>query len=353
MDIIRNGELLLSGAVGEGFFEDGFSYLDVVEALAAVGRNNDVTVRINSGGGIASEGVAIFNALESHKGKVTVIVESIAASAASVIAMAGDEVIMRSGSSMMVHDPATFTAGNSQDHAKSVEMLETIAASMADIYAEKTGRSAKDIREEMKSETWMTAKEAVAKGYADKVDKARSKEPTAFDYRLYQHAPERMVALAQSRGWKHPGVKAEQSAANPGQHQETSMTEAEKAAAEKAAAEKIAADKEAEAKAAADKAAAEASADVSGAAVADAVKAERQRAADIHAACQMVGKVEKATAFITEGKSLSEVVTALQTERAAATTQDVNTRHTLTDKPTSLDKFVDKVNARFSNGRAA
>jgi hypothetical protein len=262
---------------------------------------------------------------------------------------------MRSGASMMVHDPAAFTMGNSQEHAKSVEMLETTATSMADIYSEKTGRAAADIREEMKAETWMTAKEAVAKGYADKVDKARSKEPTAFDYRLYQHAPERMVALAQSRGWQHPGAKAEQSAANPGQHQETSMTEAEKAAADKAAADKIAADKVAvEAKAAADKAAAEATATkAAGDAVADAVKVERQRAADIHAACQMAGKPDKATAFISEGKSVSEVLTALQTERATASKDEVSTRHTKTEAPVALSKAVDRVNARFSNGRAA
>jgi ATP-dependent protease ClpP protease subunit len=351
MDILRDGEIVLSGTVGMGLFEDGFTYSDVVEALATIGRGTDVTVRVNSGGGIATEGIAIFNALDSHRGKITVVIESIAASAASIIAMAGDEVVMRAGSSMMIHDPAAFTMGNSQDHAKSVEMLETMAVSMADIYAEKTGRSAKDIREEMKAETWMTAKEAVAKGYADKIEKGRTKEVTAFDYRLYQHAPERMVALAESRGWKHPGVTADDSAATPNGHKENTMTEAEKAAADKAAAEKIAADKAAEAKAA-DKAAAEAASKSTGDAVADAVKAERQRAADIHAACQMVGKSDKATAFIAEGKTLSEVVAALQAERATAS-NDTNTRNTKKEPIASLDKFVDRVNARFTNGRAA
>lgn len=352
MDVMKDGEMVLSGTVGAGFFDDGFTYLDVVEALASIGRNNDVVVHINSGGGIATEGIAIFNALESHKGKVTVIVESVAASAASVIAMAGDDVVLRSGASMMIHDPAAFTVGNSGEHAKSVEMLETIATSMADIYAEKTGRKAKDIREEMKAETWMTAKEAVAKGYADRIEKGRSKEPMAFDYRVYQHAPERMVALAESRGWKHPGATAD-TAANPNrQHEEISMTDAEKVAADKLAAEKIVADKAAADKLTADKAAADAAAKSTGDAVADAVTAERKRAADIHAACQMVGKADKAVAFISEGKSLSDVVAALQADRAT-TDKDVNARHTKTDSPATLDKFVDRVNARFSNGRAA
>ncbi|UGY15568.1 Clp protease ClpP [Bradyrhizobium septentrionale] len=135
--IARNGEILLSGAVGDGFSGEFFTYLDVVESLASLGRSRDVTVRINSGGGSAADGIAIFNALDSHKGNVTVVVESIAASAASVIAMAGQKIVMRAGSMMMIHDPSALTLGNSSDHAKSVEMLETMANSMADIYAEK------------------------------------------------------------------------------------------------------------------------------------------------------------------------------------------------------------------------
>lgn len=346
MDIIKDGEIVLSGAVGDSFFDEGFTYTDVVEALATLGRNTDVTVRLNSGGGFASDGIAIFNAFDSHKGHVTMIVESIAASAASVIAMAGDEVIMRSGAMMMVHDPAAFTMGNSEDHAKSLEMLETMAVSMADIYAEKTGRSAADIREEMKAETWMTAKDAIAKGYADKSDKARSSEPTAFDYRMYSRAPEKMVALSKSRGWKHPGATAEFSVAQtPSTNGDDPMTEAEKAAADKAAALKI----EADAKAAADKAAADAK--TTSDAVAAAVKAEQDRAASIHSLCQIAGKPDKAVAFITENKSVNEVIATLQAERVADAGAEVNARG---GKPpaasaVSLDKHVDRVNARFDS----
>jgi ATP-dependent protease ClpP protease subunit len=362
MDIIKNGEIVLSGTVGLGLFEDGFTYLDVVEALATIGRNKDVTVRINSGGGIAAEGVAIFNAFDSHKGDVTIIVESIAASAASVIAMAGSTVVMSTGAVMMVHDPAAFTMGNSQDHTKSVEMLETMATSMADIYAEKTGRPAADIREEMKSEIWMTANEAVLKGYADETDKTKSIEPTAFDYRIYQHAPERMVALAKSRGWKHPGATAE-TAANPNrQHEEISMTDAEKAAADKLAAEKIVAETAVAAKAEAGKAIADKALAEKAAAekvtaegnVAEAVKVERQRAADIHAACQLVGKPEKSSAFISEGKTLSEVVTALQSDRVTAS-DEMTTRHTrphTTEAPLAEWKSLQaRVKAEMGIGR--
>ncbi|WP_338827632.1 head maturation protease, ClpP-related [Bradyrhizobium sp. 27S5] len=281
--IARNGEILLSGAVGDGFSGEFFTYLDVVESLASLGRSRDVTVRINSGGGSAADGIAIFNALDSHKGNVTVVVESIAASAASVIAMAGQKIVMRAGSMMMIHDPSALTLGNSSDHAKSVEMLETMANSMADIYAEKTGRPVAEIRAEMKAETWMSAQEAVAKGYATRTDTARSKEPSAFDYRLYQRPPDRMAALADARGWTQSGA---------------------------------------------------------------AVTAERQRAADIHAACQMVGRSDRATVFIAEGKSLRDVTAILQTERVSA--EEIHTRPaTKFDRPSALDRSVAEINARF------
>jgi ATP-dependent Clp protease protease subunit len=325
MNVLVDGEIVLFGTVGEGFFEQGFTSLDVVKALAQVGRNKDVTVRLNSGGGIADEGIAIFNAMNSHRGKVTVVVESVAASAASVIAMAGDEVIMKTGAYMMVHDPSGITAGTSDDHAKSVEALETIAESMADIYAEKTGKNPADTRSDMKAEVWMTARDAVAKGYADRTDKSKSKEPTAFDYRLYPKAPERMAALAESRSWKHGGQSADASATT----QESEMTDAEKVAADKLAADKAAADAKVKAEAEAD---AKAKADADAAAALKAktegtetmeqitarVRADMaEQHKQIVAACEIAGTPGKAVEFIGAGKSVPEVLAELRTIRAA------------------------------------
>lgn len=125
------------------------------------------------------------------------------------------------------------------------------------------------------------------------------------------------------------------------------MTDAEKAAADKAAADKAAADKAAEAKTATENAAAAADA---------ATKAERQRAADITAACQLAGKPDKAAAFISEGKSLSDVVAVLQSERAKAPAggSEVSARHANAEAASaSWDKHVERVNARVPNGRAA
>ncbi|MEP5580363.1 MAG: head maturation protease, ClpP-related [Nitratireductor sp.] len=220
MNVLIDGEIVLHGVVGDDFWSDGFVARDVIDALARLGRAADVTVRINSGGGIATEGAAIYSVLKAHGGKVSVVVEGIAASAASIIAMAGETVTMTTGAIMMIHEPSGITLGTSADHEKSVEMLEAVADSLADIYAEKTGRSREECRADMREELWLTADEAVEKGYADATegDAGEDAPPVAaFDYRIYQHAPERIVALADARGWtRRPRATAPAPTPDPG-----------------------------------------------------------------------------------------------------------------------------------------
>ncbi|MDP3117225.1 MAG: Clp protease ClpP [Phenylobacterium sp.] len=205
---ILDGELILSGMVGDDFWGDGFTSGQVIAALAQIGRNADVTVRLNSGGGIATEGAAIHAALASHKGAVTVIVEGIAASAASLIACAGDVVEMALGSVFMIHDPATITWGTAADHQLAIQMLDSLATSYADTYAEKTGDPTATMRSLMKAETWMTAQEAVDRKFADRLasanDNADQAEPSAFAYALYGKTPDRIAAHASAKGWKAP-----------------------------------------------------------------------------------------------------------------------------------------------------
>ena len=212
MDVLSGEALILYGAVGESFFEEGFTARDVVNALAKL-KGKDVAVRINSGGGYSDEGVAIYNSLKTHNGKITVYVDGIAASAASLIAMAGSEIVMRTGSTMMVHDPMMISVGNADDMTKAIEQLNACANSMADIYADKTGRKAADIRAEMREELWLTPDDAIAKGYADRRDDDEAIEASAFDYRAYAKAPERMVALSDKRQWSNRLKKPVASAA--------------------------------------------------------------------------------------------------------------------------------------------
>jgi ATP-dependent Clp protease protease subunit len=233
MAVLVNGnEIVLSGTVGNLYWDDSFDAADVILALARVGRDQDVTIRLNSGGGIATEGAAIHAALCAHRGRKTIIVEGVAASAASVIAMAGDEIIMALGAIMMIHDPSGFTFGPVSEHELSIRMLTSLATAMAGIYAERSGKTPEAARADMQAELWMSPDEAVAAGYADRVqtrterasaapgdttvvdaggadDGELGPEPTAFDFRLYRNAPERLVALADQRAWtQHPRFTA-------------------------------------------------------------------------------------------------------------------------------------------------
>ena len=111
----------------------------------------------------------IYTMLRDYPGKVTVKIGSLAASAASVIAMAGDKVLMSPVSLLMIHDPMMIAMGNEKDLMKAINTLRSVKASIVNAYEDKTGLSADEIGEMMSNETWHDAKEAVEKGFADKV----------------------------------------------------------------------------------------------------------------------------------------------------------------------------------------
>ncbi|MDP2358647.1 MAG: Clp protease ClpP [Beijerinckiaceae bacterium] len=187
--LIVGGDLVLFGDVGDMWGDgSGFKAQDVLEALAEIGAA-DVNVRLNSGGGSAWDGVAIYNALRAHTGKVTVHVEAIAASAASVIALGGDERIMRRGAMIMIHDPANITWGTAEDHAKAAAMLNKLGDVIAGIYAAHTGSSVEDMRALMLEETWMGSDEALERKFATSTDDSEADAFARFDYRAYARAP--------------------------------------------------------------------------------------------------------------------------------------------------------------------
>lgn len=162
-----SAEIYLYGVVGGGgWFSDGFSAKDVVDQLKELDVTN-LTARIHSPGGSAWDGVAIMNALKNHKAKVHVVVDGIAASAASVIAMAGDTITMGVGSQMMVHDAWILTIGNEADLLEDAAWVGRQSQNMATIYADHAGGTAEEWREVMRAETWYTAQEAVDAGLAD------------------------------------------------------------------------------------------------------------------------------------------------------------------------------------------
>lgn len=132
-------------------------------------NNSDIVVRINSPGGDAFAGAAIYTALKEYAGRVTVKIDGLAASAASVIAMAGDEIVISPTASMMIHCSSTIAYGNKSDFEGCIELLKTVDESMITAYIMKTGHSREKIIEMIERETWFTAEEAVENKFADRV----------------------------------------------------------------------------------------------------------------------------------------------------------------------------------------
>ena len=157
--------------VSEKWFDEETSAVSFRDALKESGDVSTINLSINSGGGSVFDGIAIYNMLKSHKATVNVYIEGLAASIASVIAMAGDTITMRSGSMMMVHMPWTLSQGNAEEMRRTADTLEKTGDSIVDIYSERTGISSDDIRNIMNDETWLSAEEAVEQGWATKLDK--------------------------------------------------------------------------------------------------------------------------------------------------------------------------------------
>lgn len=176
-------EILLYGPIGPDFWEpeNAITAKSVMSQLSEI--SGDVTVRISSGGGDVFEGIDIMTALKNHDGEVTVIVESLAASAASFIAVGGaDRVLMRPSSEMMVHRAWSLVEGNADDARKALGDLERQDNKLAAIYAGKAGGEIQDWLDAMSAETWYTAEEAVAAGLADGViteEKSEAPAPSA------------------------------------------------------------------------------------------------------------------------------------------------------------------------------
>ncbi len=146
----------------------GFTATNFVNDLKKI-EGDEIVVRLNSPGGDVYDGVAILNALRGHKARITTVVDGLAASAASFIAMAGDEIVMSRNSELMIHDAWGMSVGNATELHKMADDLDRISNNIASIYAERAGGTPAEWRAVMQSETWYSAQEAVDAGLADRV----------------------------------------------------------------------------------------------------------------------------------------------------------------------------------------
>ena len=161
-------DVSLFGEIDPGFFGDGVASKEIAAMLGEHMDAKRITVRINSVGGDLFGGLSIYNLLRAHGGEVTTIVEGLAASAASIVAMAG-HTVMGKGAMMMVHNPMMFTFGDAEDHRQQAAVLDKARDSLLSVYKEKTGKTTAQLKKMLDAETWLTAEEAKREGFADEI----------------------------------------------------------------------------------------------------------------------------------------------------------------------------------------
>lgn len=197
--------------IGEDFWSgEGVTAKRVSAALRRIGAR-DVTVNVNSPGGDFFEGVAIYNLLREHPAKVTVKVMGLAASAASVIAMAADELLMGDGAFLMIHNAWAVAIGNRHDMRASADQLEPFDAAMADVYAARSGIDRKQIEAMMDKETWLGASKAIEDGFADGlVDRAEvaAEEPKQGNKKALAMVEAAMAKAGHSRSQRREALKS-------------------------------------------------------------------------------------------------------------------------------------------------
>lgn len=197
----RTALLHVYGSIGSSEWWDDVASPSLVRELDALDVD-EITMYVNSPGGIADDGVAIMNALARNKARVVAHVDGLAASAATIVLLGADEIVMNAGSRLMIHDAWSITWGQASVIQKTAERLDKLSQTLAGLYAQRAGGTADEWRAAMVEETWYTAEEAVEAGLADRVapvhaasdDDARNLIPIADAARAF--------------GWRHPGREA-------------------------------------------------------------------------------------------------------------------------------------------------
>lgn len=176
----------------------GIKAKDIRERLQGAG---DIVISINSPGGDVFEGLAIYNTLIAHEGHIRVEIIGVAASIASIIAMAGDDRAIASNSFFMIHDAWSLTVGNRHDHDEVAGLLKQIDGAMAKTYASRTGQNERDISRLMDEESWFEGQEAKAAGFATEILEPAERR-ARFDLSIYAKAPTKLLGEVTSAAIK-------------------------------------------------------------------------------------------------------------------------------------------------------
>lgn len=185
------GEVWLYDQIGSSFWGDGVTAKSFQRELAALGKVTTINVHINSPGGDVFDGFAIYNQLKQHPATIEVDVDGVAASIASIIAMAADpgKLRMAKNSLMMVHNPQGGAYGDETELERVIALLRSVKDNLVGTYVDRTGAKTEAVRDWMNDETWFTAEAAVQFGFADAVT-AESAVAACFDLKAFRNVPE-------------------------------------------------------------------------------------------------------------------------------------------------------------------
>lgn len=194
-------EVYLYGVIGQDWFGEGITAKQFADDLKKLKDVKTIDLRINSEGGDVFAGKAMYTLLVEHKARVVTHIDGLAASAASYIAMAGDEIRIAEGAFIMIHGAWTVAVGNAQDMRRTADLLETVNGTIRDVYVARTKREAKQVDDWMEAETWFTAREALDNGFADKIVEnlrvaAAVRDPARFKNLPTDLLPRRAAARA-------------------------------------------------------------------------------------------------------------------------------------------------------------
>jgi ATP-dependent Clp endopeptidase proteolytic subunit ClpP len=184
-------EVWIYDVIGEDFWGEGVSAKRFVKELADI-TASQIYMHINSPGGSVWDGQAIYNAVKRHPANVTTYVDGLAASIASVIALAGNQVVMAENALMMIHDPWAMTIGTADEMRASADVLDKVGETIRAVYERRTGKDSAEIKSAMIEETWYTASEAVEYGLADQVEEGLAAVALVIDPEIrarYKHVP--------------------------------------------------------------------------------------------------------------------------------------------------------------------
>lgn len=183
------GEVYLYGPIGMSWFGDGVTAKQFAKDLKELGSVSAIDLRINSEGGSVPEAEAMYTHLVEHRAKVTAHIDGMAASAASFIAMAGDEILISDSGFVMIHDARMLEYGTADDFRRAADLLDRTTEKIVQKYAKRTKNDEAKIRDWMKDETWFIGEEAVANGFADKVVENLKVAAVVSRPDLFKHLP--------------------------------------------------------------------------------------------------------------------------------------------------------------------